>query len=87
MIDSRKRKYEYPKTVKQFINEAEKEGFEVEYLKQYNSKSIFTLRKDGFEENGEFQHVVTDGRKYFHKIWKPMIWDMKLKIEEMRKEK
>jgi hypothetical protein len=87
MIDSRKNKTEYPKTLDQFVKEAEKQGFEVEYKKQTYTKSVLILRKDGHEEKCEFDHSLINGRVFFIKIWKPMIWDFMRKIDKLEAEK
>lgn len=69
MKDLRKQKCDYPKQIDYFCKEAEKNGLEVEYIKQYNSKSILMIIRKNSKMKVEFQHIVNNGEKYFKLIY------------------
>ncbi len=86
MNDLRNNKTEYPKQLKIFIGECEKNGFEVTYKKQYNSKSILIIKKDDFVDTHHFDHNIINGKGWY-KVAFFKHYEMTLQIKELEKNK
>lgn len=81
MIDQRRnQEADINVRVQEFIDAAELNGFKVTYKKQTNTKSVLVLERNGFVEQCDLDHAIVCGKSYFNTIWKPMIWDMHMKI-------
>lgn len=62
----------------------EKNGFEYKLIKQYYSKTIYELSKDGLTYRWELPFGVTEMKSYMNFCKKDH--DMMIKIEQLKKE-
>ena len=66
MIDTSNAKYEMGKITKYAVKWFDKNGFDGKLTKQYNSKTIFDVKKDGIEHRFEIPTAVADPAAYMN---------------------
>ena len=81
MIDTSNAKYELGKITKYAVKWFNNNGFDGVLEKQYNSKAVFLVNKDGIENRFEVPTAVADPAAYMRAVGET--FEMKKKIINM----
>lgn len=84
MIDTTKQKWDFSKEEKYAINYLNKHGFSGELKKQYISKTVFSICKDGMQDSFELPQGLKkmDIKKYMEQFSKN--WGMIVELVKLR---